>query len=73
MSDFFEMRAALERKKAEDNDRKLHGRIYQAILVLIIGMGAGVVDGIHQLEQPVGHVTQVSQTSVTFTMLAKSN
>lgn len=73
MSDFFEMREALERKKADDADRRLHGRIYQAILVLIIGAGVGITDGIRQLEQPVGQVAHVSQTSVTYTMLAKSN
>jgi hypothetical protein len=57
MSDFFEMRAALERKKAEDADRKLHGRIYQAMLVMLIGVAFGVTSGIDQLEQPVGQVS----------------
>jgi hypothetical protein len=57
MSDFFEMRAALERKKAEESDRKLHGRIYQALLVMVVAVGLGVTSGIDQLERPVGEVS----------------
>lgn len=57
MSDFMEMRAAFDRKKAEEADRKLHGRIYQAMLVMIVSLGLGVTSGIDRLERPVGHVS----------------
>lgn len=70
MSDFFEMREAAERILAEKKDRKLHGRIYQAMLTVIVCAGLGVISTIHQLEKPVGTVNIVSKPTITFTMVA---
>lgn len=59
MSDFFEMRAVLEEKMAiEVADRRMHGRFYQAMMVMIVGATLGIVSGIHQVEQPVGGVSK---------------
>lgn len=58
MSDFFEMRAVLDRKNAEKRDKTLHGRIYQAIMVMLLCGAVGLYSGIRDLEQPVGYVTK---------------
>jgi hypothetical protein len=71
MSDFFEMRAMLDRKNAEKREKKLCGRVYQAIVVMLLCGAVGLHSGIRDLEQPVGYVTeafsQQKQLVVTFT------
>ena len=59
MSDFFEMREALDRKNAEKSDRRFHSRVYQAMLVMLLCGAVGLYSGIRDLEQPVGSVTNV--------------
>lgn len=68
MSDFFEMREAAERILADKKDRKLHGRIYCAFLLLVIGVGFGAAK--HAVAPPAVQPHIVSNPTFTFTMVA---
>ncbi len=59
MSDFFEMRTSIDQKlMMEEKERRLHGRVYQAMMVALLGAVIGMGHGIYKLQEPVGGVTK---------------
>ncbi len=59
MSDFFEMRAIIDKKMAmEKKDRLIHSRVYQAMMVALLATVIGMGHGIYKLQEPVGSVTK---------------